>query len=85
MRDIDHDEAMAEVLKANPAYAAELLATVEADGDAEELAIVRRQMEMAGLPSGDGRKGPQTPAGRFCRFWGGGKGVAALVTPLRAF
>lgn len=48
-RDRHHDEAMAEAFRADPAYAAELLATVEANGDAEELAIMRRQMEMAGL------------------------------------
>lgn len=46
-RDHDHDQAMA----ADPAYAAALLSSVEADGDPEELAIVRRQMQLASMPA----------------------------------
>lgn len=49
MPDRHHDQAMAAAFKADPAYAAELLASVKADGDTEELAIVHRQMQMAGL------------------------------------
>lgn len=47
MPDRDHDHAMA----ADPAYAAALLSSVEADGDPEELAIVRRQMQLASMPA----------------------------------
>lgn len=49
MPDRDHDQAMAAVLKADPAYAAALLSSVEADGDPDELAIVRRQMQLASM------------------------------------
>lgn len=47
MPDRDHNQAMATVFKADPAYAAALLSSVEADGDPDELAIVRRQMQLA--------------------------------------
>lgn len=59
MTDRHHDEAMAEAFRADPAYAAALLASVKADGDATELAIVRRQMAKAGLPE----EGPENAAG----------------------
>lgn len=49
MPDRDHDKAMAAVFKADPTYAAALLSSVEADGDPEELAIVRRQMQLASM------------------------------------
>lgn len=49
MPDRDHDRAMAAVFKADPTYAAALLSSVEADGDLEELAIVRRQMRLASM------------------------------------
>lgn len=49
MPDRDHDQAMATVFKADPTYAAALLSSVEADGDLEELAIVRRQMQLASM------------------------------------
>jgi hypothetical protein len=51
MPDRDHDQAMAAVFKADPTYAAALLSSVEADGDPEELAIVRRQMQLAIMTS----------------------------------
>lgn len=47
MKDRSHDEAIAELFQANPAYAAELLADVIRDGDADELAILERQLSAA--------------------------------------
>jgi len=47
MKDRSHDEAMAELFRADSAYAAELLAEVVCDGDAEELAILERQLSAA--------------------------------------
>ncbi|MBC3924909.1 hypothetical protein H8S66_18700 [Pseudomonas lurida] len=47
VKDRSHDEAMAELFRANPAYAAELLAEVVCDDDAEELAILERQLSAA--------------------------------------
>ncbi|MBC2680035.1 hypothetical protein SAMN05216593_103267 [Pseudomonas asturiensis] len=44
MKDRSHDEAMAELFRADPAYAAELLAELVRDGDAEELVILWRQL-----------------------------------------
>lgn len=44
MKDRSHDEAMAELFKADPPYAAELLAEVIRGGDADELAILERQL-----------------------------------------
>ena len=49
MPDRDHDQAMAAVFQADPTYAAALLSSVEADEDPEELAIVRRQMQLASM------------------------------------
>lgn len=53
MPDRDHDQAMAAVFQADPTYAAALLSSVEADGDPEELAIVRRQMQLARMTPPD--------------------------------
>lgn len=50
MKDKPNDEAMAEVYRNDPEQAATMLAAVEADGDPAELAIVRRQLAMAGFP-----------------------------------
>ena len=47
MRDRIHDEAMAELLKADPAYALELLNSILEDGEQGELLIVLRQMTKA--------------------------------------
>lgn len=47
MRDRSNDEAMAEVFQADPSYAMELLAEVVRDGDADELAILERQLSVA--------------------------------------
>lgn len=47
MKDRSHDEAMSELFRADPVYAAELLAKVVRDGDAEELAILERQLSAA--------------------------------------
>lgn len=58
MTDRHHDEAMAEAFKADPAYAAELLASIKADGKAAELAILRRQMAKAGLPEEGAQEAP---------------------------
>lgn len=47
MRDRSHDEAMADLFQADPSYAAELLTEVRRDGDAEELAVLKRQLSSA--------------------------------------
>jgi len=47
MRDIPHDEAMAEVFREDPAYAVALLNDILEDGDQGELLIVLRQMAKA--------------------------------------
>jgi probable addiction module antidote protein len=47
MRDRTHDEAMAELFQANPAYAVELLNSILADGENGELLIALRQMAKA--------------------------------------
>ncbi|AVQ07029.1 TPA: hypothetical protein HH295_02955 [Xanthomonas vasicola pv. zeae] len=47
MKDRPHGQAMAEYFRANPAYAAELLAEVCSDGDQDELAILLRQIDEA--------------------------------------
>jgi probable addiction module antidote protein len=47
MRDRTHDEAMAELLKADPAYAVDLLNAILEDGEQGELLIVLRQMAKA--------------------------------------
>ncbi|EPD7230941.1 addiction module antidote protein [Escherichia coli] len=52
-RDRPHREAMAELFRDDPAYAAELLAEVRRDGDPAELAATLRQMAEA-----FGRAGP---------------------------
>ena len=44
MKDCSHDEAMTELFRADPSYAIELLAEVVRDGDADELAILKRQL-----------------------------------------
>lgn len=52
MKDRSHNEAMAELFQADPEYAAELLAEVIRDGDADELAILERQLSAAFAASG---------------------------------
>ncbi|MBW9239325.1 MULTISPECIES: hypothetical protein [Pseudomonas] len=47
MKDRPHGQAMAEYFRADPAYAAELLAEVCSDGDQDELAILLPQMDEA--------------------------------------
>ena len=47
MRDRTHDDAMAEVLKKDPAYALDLLNSILEDGEPGELLIVLRQMTKA--------------------------------------
>lgn len=44
MKDRSHDEAMAELFEADQSYTAELLAEVVRDGNADELAILERQL-----------------------------------------
>nr|WP_278376662.1 addiction module antidote protein [Brucella anthropi] len=44
MKDRSHDAAMAEHVRADPSYAAELLAEVRRNGDPAELAILLRLM-----------------------------------------
>ena len=53
MTDRDHDQAMVAVFQADPAYAAALLSSVEADGDPDELEIVRRQLQLASMTAPD--------------------------------
>lgn len=47
MKDRSHDEAMAELVQADPSFAADLLAEVVRDGNADELAILERQLSAA--------------------------------------
>ncbi len=47
MKDRSHDEAMAELFQADPPYAAALMVEVVRDGDADELAILERQLSAA--------------------------------------
>jgi probable addiction module antidote protein len=47
MKDKPHDEAMAELLKEDPAYAVELLNSILEEGEQGELLIVLRQMTKA--------------------------------------
>ena len=52
IRDRPNDDAMAEVFRKDPAYAADMLNAIFADGDQAELLIALRQMTKAfgGLP-----------------------------------
>jgi len=59
MPDRDHDQVMAVALRADPAYAAALLSSVEADGDPEELVIVRRQMQLARMITEGAQQGAE--------------------------
>lgn len=52
MIDRSHDEAMVELFQTDPSYAKELLAEVVRDGDADELAILERQLSAAFAESG---------------------------------
>ncbi|MGE8048117.1 hypothetical protein ACQKPT_07430 [Pseudomonas monteilii] len=45
MKDIAHDQAMVEVLRADPFYAKALLDDVLRGGDCDELAILLRQIQ----------------------------------------
>ena len=47
MRDRNHDEAMAELFKQDPAYSLELLNGILEDGEQSELLIALRQMAKA--------------------------------------
>ena len=47
MKDRPHDEAMAELLRKDPAYAADLLNSILQDGEQGELLIALRQMTKA--------------------------------------
>lgn len=47
MRDRSHSEAMSELLSADPAYAAELLAEVLREGSLAELIILLQQLALA--------------------------------------
>ena len=49
MKDRSHDTAMAEHFRADPTYAAELLAEVRREGTPAELAILLRQMATASV------------------------------------
>jgi probable addiction module antidote protein len=52
MKERAHDDAMAETLRSDPAYAVELLNSILEDGDQGELLIALRQMTKAfgGIP-----------------------------------
>ena len=47
MKDRKHDEAMAEMYRADPAYALQLLNSILEDGDQGELLVALRQMATA--------------------------------------
>lgn len=47
MRDRDHDEAMAELFKGDPAFAAEYLNQILQDGEPADLLMALRQMAQA--------------------------------------
>lgn len=47
MKDRPHSEAMSEQLRADPSYAAELLADVLREGSPAELAILLQQLSLA--------------------------------------
>jgi hypothetical protein len=47
MRDRSHDDVMVELLRADPAYAVELLKMVQASESNDELAILLRQLTKA--------------------------------------
>jgi probable addiction module antidote protein len=47
MKDRTHDEAMAEIYRADPAYAASLLNSILEEGDQAELMVALRQMTNA--------------------------------------
>lgn len=47
MKDRAHDDAMAELYREDPAFAAELLSSILEDGDQAELLLVLRQMAKA--------------------------------------
>ena len=49
MKDRNHDEAMAELFKEDPAYAVEVVNSFLDDGDQDDLQIAFRQMDKAGL------------------------------------
>lgn len=52
MKERSHDEAMVELFQADPSYAMELLAEVVRDGNADEVAILERQLSAAFAGSG---------------------------------
>lgn len=52
MKDRSHDDAMAELFRADPSYASGLLVEVVRDGDADELAILERQLSAASVVGG---------------------------------
>ncbi|GFN47183.1 MULTISPECIES: DNA-binding protein [Candidatus Regiella] len=47
MKDRSHDDAMAEIFRKDPAYAAELLNDILEDGEQAELLVAMRQMAKA--------------------------------------
>lgn len=49
-----HDEAMAKALWADPVYAAELRAVLQAEGAMDELAILDRQLAISARPHPEG-------------------------------
>ena len=53
MNDKPHDQAMAELYRSDPTYAAQLLSSILEDGDQAELLIALRQMAQAygGVPA----------------------------------
>ncbi|HDS4676816.1 TPA: addiction module antidote protein [Enterobacter ludwigii] len=64
MKDRPHSEAMAEHFRADPTYAAELVADVRRDGNPAELAILLRQMATASVDavrSEDAKEGRTLP------------------------
>ncbi|WP_421088387.1 hypothetical protein [Ralstonia mannitolilytica] len=54
MKDRSHDEAMAELFREDPAFAAAYLNQLLQDGEAKDLLVAQRQMALA-----HGGKGPE--------------------------
>ena len=59
MKDISHDDAMAEIFANDPSYAVEMLNAILADGDQSELLIALRLVPPAALPRSASREHPE--------------------------
>lgn len=68
MRDLPHDEAMAILLSADPAYASQLIVDVGCSGDPAELAVLLRHLIKALGPDEGGK--PDSSTRDFWSKWG---------------